>query len=754
MFGDKIMPKAPLPPTEDGRLQNLLSYNLLDTVPEAAFDDLAALAAAVTGTPVCLINLVDSERQWFKSHHGTDIRQTPRDFAFCGYTILGEGLFTVNDTWTDERFADNPFVLEEPFIRFYAGIPLITPEGHAIGTLCVLDVVPHDMLPGEVNALEVLARQVMGQIRLRRALTGLADSERFARATVDALPAQIAIVDHAGTIVAANRTWPATAPVGQNFIEICASAAWLYGPNALAVAAGFTELLNGKRSEFSLEFRDLTAPNRWSTVRGTRFPGEGPTRLVVSHEDVTEQHLASDRLRHDSRHDALTGLPNRLLFAEKVARCVAKARESNHPFAVLFLDLDRFKVINDSLGHAAGDFVLTTIADRIRDCLVGGIEPSADGDGAGPACNHLVARMGGDEFTILLDPAADGEDAAILASCIMSAIARPVPFDGHELTVTASVGIVACGGGAVRYETAKDLIRDADAAMYKAKAAGKDRYIVFDHDMHEEVVDRMRLESELRRAAGRGELELHYQPILNMTDRSVRGFEALVRWRRDGELVEPGKFIPIAEETGLIISIGRWVVKDACRQLANWRVLGSPMADLYMTVNVSRKQLADSRLLDTVRLALAEHNLPPASLVLEITETALMSEPEVAREMMASLKQLGVRLSVDDFGTGYSSLACLHRFPIDLLKFDRSFVQDWTDAREAAVIRTIVTLAHDLDLTVVAEGVENEEQAMFLLASRCDLTQGYLYARPMVAAAAEAFVLNSLLAAVPLALAA
>ncbi len=761
------MPKAPLPIDDAARLANLRAYDVLDTGPEAAFDELARLAAAIAGTPVSLVSLMDADRQWFKAAVGVDLTQTPREIALCGYTILGRDVMVVPDAAEDDRFADNPLVTGPLHVRFYAGTPLVTPEGYAVGTLCVIDSVPREMTDAQVDALRLLGRQAVGQLRLRRAAQQLAESERFARATVDALTGRVAVLDEAGRVMATNAAWRAADAgglgVGADFLAgcgghgQCGGIGVANGADAAAVAAGLADVLAGRRAAFAMEYADAAADDaghRWSLLRGSRFhDGRGRPRLVLCQEDVTDRHRSADRLRYDARHDALTGLPNRVLFAERVDRCIALARRPGYAFAVLFLDLDRFKIVNDSLGHAAGDRLLTTVAERIGRSLrpADTVAPGADADGW-----QTVARMGGDEFTILLEDLRAPGDAARVAERVRAAVAEPVEYDGQELTTTVSIGIVACcggataaGGGGAGYDAAKDLLRDADAAMYKAKAAGKDRYVVFDQAMHAEVVQRMRLEADLRRAVDRGELELHYQPIVDMAAGHTAGFEALVRWRHGGRLVPPGEFIPVAEDTGQIVPIGAWVLRTACRQLAAWRASGGAMAGLYVTVNVSRRQLADPGLLGTVRAALAESGLPPGVVCLEITESSIMDDPAAAERTLLELKTAaGVRLSIDDFGTGYSSLSCLQRFPIDLLKIDRSFARNVTvDRRDAAVMRTIVSLAHDLDMRVVAEGVEQPEQAAFLAGARCDLTQGFLFSRPLPADAAERFVRDAAAAA-------
>jgi len=469
-------------------------------------------------------------------------------------------------------------------------------------------------------------------------------------------------------------------------------------------------------------------------VRVSRFSSEGPPYLVILHADVSARRAAEDRLRHDSRHDGLTGLPNRVLFAERIERCISLSKHGKYSFAVLFLDLDRFKIINDSLGHAAGDKLLQTISERLLGCL-------RESDAVGVAQEwSTVARMGGDEFTILLEQLRRPEDAARVAERILKAIGKPFNFDGNELATTTSIGIVACGQGCKPYASAKNMLRDADAAMYKAKAAGRDRYVVFDEKMHEEAVRRLSLENDLRRAVERNELVLRYQPILELSNQRVAGVEALVRWRRNGKLVGPKEFIPIAEETNLIVAIDRWVLEESCRQMAKWQRAFPAFDSLSMSINISRRRLNNGEIVADLERVLKDTSLRPASIVLEITESAIMDDPERAKRTLDRLKLLGIRLAMDDFGTGYSSLSCLRRFAIDVLKIDRSFVQKISDRRDASVVQTIVNLARNLDMKVVAEGVETNEEMVFLQSCRCDMGQGYLFAKPLDTAAVEEFV--------------
>ncbi|MDB5304231.1 MAG: hypothetical protein JWM97_1780, partial [Phycisphaerales bacterium] len=442
---------------------------------------------------------------------------------------------------------------------------------------------------------------------------------------------------------------------------------------------------------------------------------------------------AGEKMAHQALHDALTGLPNRVLFHDRVGRCLKRAtRNSNYHFAVLCLDLDGFKVVNDSLGHAAGDQLLTTVARRLESCLR---ETDTTARGAGEPPEAVVARMGGDEFTMLLDDLRDPHDAARVAERILAAVSRPVEFEGQEITTTASIGIVV---GGPQYDSDKDVLRDADAAMYKAKNSGKNRSAIFDAALHEAAVTRLRVESDLRHAVERNELLLHYQPIISLRTRELAGFEALVRWGRDGKLISPADFIPIAEDTGLIIPIGAWVLREACHQLAAWRESFPGLPLVTMSINLSRRQLGDPGLLLLLERVFEETGLDPGAVKLEITESIIMDDAEAAREILAAIKAMGVKLAMDDFGTGHSSLSCLHRFPIDVLKIDRSFILNFEGQRDAAaVVQAIVTLAHNLGMAVVAEGLETPEQVAFLQALDCDYGQGFLFSKPVPADVAE-----------------
>lgn len=429
-----------------------------------------------------------------------------------------------------------------------------------------------------------------------------------------------------------------------------------------------------------------------------------------------------DTMLHQALHDALTGLPNRALFTDRLQHALTQGRRRGTACGVIFLDLDRFKTVNDSLGHAAGDELLVAVARRIDESL-----RSAD----------TAARLGGDEFAVLLEDLSDDDEAVLVADRIGAALAAPVEVEGREVFVKASVGIAVGRAGA------SELLRQADVAMYRAKAEGKGRARVYEESMQAEVVERLELEGELLRAIERDEVEVHYQPVIALDGRTLAGFEALARWTHPRRgLVPPPHFIPLAEENGSIVALGRQILRTACRQAARWLEDFPSAEPRIMSVNLSGRQLEDPNIVADVAGALADSGLPPSALVLEITETVLMQDTEATIARLSALKALGVRLAVDDFGTGYSSLRYLRRFPIDILKMAKPFVDglDAGDDEGRALARAIVELATSLKLACIAEGIEAGAQATVLHELGCGLGQGFHFARPMAAAAMTALI--------------
>jgi diguanylate cyclase (GGDEF)-like protein/PAS domain S-box-containing protein len=452
------------------------------------------------------------------------------------------------------------------------------------------------------------------------------------------------------------------------------------------------------------------------------------THFVSVMREVTERKRVEDQLRRNAFHDPLTGLPNRLLFTERLTQVIARNRDkTDHLFAVLFLDLDRFKVINDSLGHLVGDQLLIAIARRLETCV---------------KRTDLVARLGGDEFTILLDNIQNEAATHHVAERIHQELSRPFNLNGHEIFTTVSIGIAL---SSTDFEYTEDLLRGADIAMYRAKALGKACHEVFDTEMHNQAMLQMQLENDLRRAIEREEFVVYYQPIVSLTTGRLAGFEALVRWiHPERGVISPGDFIPIAEETGLILSMGHLILREACRQLSEWQKIYPQHRRLNMSVNLSSRQFSQRGTIELIRDVLRETGLSPACLKLEITETAIMENTESAMDTLLQLKSMGVQLSVDDFGTGYSSLGYLYRFPMDVLKIDRSFISRVdTDGEKLELVRTIITLAWNLGMDVIAEGVETTKQLAQLKMLKCEYGQGYLFSKPMSAADTDIFLTQS-----------
>jgi diguanylate cyclase (GGDEF)-like protein/PAS domain S-box-containing protein len=432
--------------------------------------------------------------------------------------------------------------------------------------------------------------------------------------------------------------------------------------------------------------------------------------------DITERKRIEERLSYEAQHDPLTGLPNRAAFLQRVKQAITTSQiDENYTFVVLFIDLDRFKIINDSLGHLIGDELLITVAKILQDCV-------RDGD--------FVARLGGDEFTILLDNVECLGDAHIVAGRIQEKLITPFNLDEHTVFTSASIGIAI---GNSRYDNSADILRDADLAMYSAKSNGKARHEFFNDEMYARTAELLRVENDLRKAIVNNELILHYQPIVAFDTGKLYGFEALLRWQHPKRgVIYPDKFIDIAEETGLIVPIGEWVIKEACRQLLAWQAQFTAAANLKISVNIASQQIDEPGFLDKLDTIIATMRLPKNLLQLEITESTLMEGRQETINLLNAIRKRGIKLSIDDFGTGYSSLRYLNRFPIDNLKIDRSFVRGMLDEKENfEIVKTIITLARTLKMNVIAEGIETLKQLKVLKVLNCKLGQGYLFSQPL-----------------------
>ncbi len=551
-----------------------------------------------------------------------------------------------------------------------------------------------------------------------------------AQAVIDALDAEVAVVDRVGLVVATNLAWENRATH-----ECAASGAWVGGePGADLVAAlgaastssvparealaGTTSVLGGSLRDYRLDYdADVAGEARHYHLSVTRLP-DGVDGALVSHEDVTWHTRLEGQLADRAAHDPLTGLPNRLLLDDRLRTALVRAQRSGHVVAVMFVDLDAFKAVNDALGHAAGDQVLVAVARRLtRACRT----------------SDTVTRFGGDEFVLVVDDVDAVPTVHRVARRVLEAMTAPVVVDGAELYVTASIGVaVADGALPPTTSTAADLLRDADTALFQAKAQGRNRFVVFEPSMRERVTERLATSTALRQAVARGELRVAYQPVFSCADDAVVGTEALVRWLSpDRGLVPPSQFLDAAEDSGLIVEIGEWVLDQACRQMAVWESIAP--ADFRIGINLSQRQLADPNVTGMFRAVAARHGVDPHRIVIEISERSLAQDPETAERTLHNLLGHGVNVSVDNFGTGYASLAHLQRFPVGALKIDRYFVSRLPGDRTAAtLVRGIIGMARALGIQTVAEGVETEEQRAFVAELGCDFYQGFVRARPGV----------------------
>ena len=668
-------------------------------------------------TSTGLWHLADPDR------YGAFRRSTEQTPLPPGVGLLRGVFLSREPTWIADVSADPNFLrsaaAREVGLRACVGLPVIV-DGESVA---VLEFFFPERLEPDEFLLELgrhIGLQVGRVVERQRTLAQLRAGEDRIRAVIDTASDAFIGMNEAGLVTEWNRRaeetfgWSRQEVIGRTVAELVI-------PEDLRSAheTGLRRFLDtgasailGRTVELRAQARDgrqfpieLTT---WSTPVGSSVVFSGVIR------DISDRKQLEAELTRQALHDSLTGLPNRTLFLDRLAHALTRSERSHNPITVLVLDLDNFNRFNDSLGHAAGDRLLASVAERLRDT----IRPA-----------DSIARLGGDEFAVLLEdtPLTDG---IRIAQRLGHALDRPFVTAGRHVVAQASVG-VACGVGGA--QTGDELLTNADLAMYLAKGQGKARYALFESAMHEAAIERLELEADLRQALVRKEFFLLYQPVVRLGDGSIVGMEALIRWKRaGGEVVSPDQFIPAAEETGLIREIGHWVLQEACRQTAAWQAEFNPVPALRLSVNFSARQLEDPEIVKDVERVLVAAGLEPGCLVAEITESLLISEPDVAVQRLGDLRHLGIRLAIDDFGTGYSSLSYLRRFPVDVLKIDRSFV--WAlgaEPEDAALAHAIVKLGHTLHLRVVAEGIETAAQLAELRALNCEYGQGYLFARPL-----------------------
>lgn len=589
------------------------------------------------------------------------------------------------------------------------------------------------LIKGQIESL-LLERAIRYALARGKMLETLRESENRFRSVVESANDAIILTDQSGKISAWNNGAQKTFGysrediLGQSLSFLFPKRYYEYLENdGITDPLISSEMLhtNGKTSEYNglkkdgTEFPLEISLSSWETAKGLFYSG------II--RDVTERKSLEDQLTHQALHDPLTKLANRVLFRDRVEHSLTRVGRKKAPVAVLFLDLDNFKNINDSLGHAAGDQLLISVAERLQACL---------------RSSDTAARLGGDEFAILVEDSNDTNGALLVAERIRDILRTPFSIAGKEIAVGTSIGIASAQTGK---ESPEELLRNADVAMYMAKTQGKGCFTVFETQMHEALVMRVELEDDMRRAIERNEFEVYYQPIVDLQSGTVMGMEALARWNHPTRgMVMPNDFIPLAEETKLIIPIGRYILEEACRQTRLWQDRNESGSLLSITVNISGCQFQDDSLPTTVSEVLATTGLNPNSLILEITENTMLQNTDASVKKLEGMKSLGVRLAIDDFGTGYSSLSYLQRFPIDILKIDQSFIDKISQGKEgAAVARAIITMSDTLRLRTIAEGIETHAQTVALQDFGCELGQGFHFAKPLNHEDMGKFLLNS-----------
>jgi diguanylate cyclase (GGDEF)-like protein/PAS domain S-box-containing protein len=711
----------PIPVDDAKRVLALHSAQILDTPEEEVFDRITRVATQLLNVPIALISLIDTDRQWFKSKVGLGITQTPRNISFCAHALLQREVLLISDALEDPRFADNPLVTGPPFVRFYGGVPLLSLEGHAMGSLCVIDSVARVLTEQELAALVDLARIAEEQFQRReltlasnRILATLRESEERHRQLIEHSPDAFLINDGAA-ITFVN-------PAGMRLLG-AERGEQIVGLPAFEIIAPEYRQVVTERVAHALQTSRPNMPMemKWLRVDGTTVDVETTTVSYTSNGQASVQIIARDNtlrkqykseLEHLATHDVLTGLPNRVLLRDRLGQGIARWLRQEQEAVIAFLSLDRFKNINDAFGHSTGDQVLTAIAKVLEHSV---------------RKNDTVARIGNDEFVVILEEIDDDELSSLLSRLVEN-IGQPIQTSTQEITVSCSVGYC-------RYPThgttADALLNAAATAMHRAKDLGRATVSSYDPGMQNVVSERMTMERRLRLALTQNELVLHYQPKVHLQSGKVVGLEALVRWQHpELGLISPVRFIPVAEETGLIVPMGDWIMRTACEQAAAWQRDG--IVDMPVAVNLSARQFLQPDIVSCVREIILTTGLPPGLLELELTESLSMDSPEKSIAVLSALKELGITLTLDDFGTGYSNLSYLKRFPLDKLKLDQSFVREMAQSNEAlAISQAIITLAHSLHLKVVAEGVENREQLTLLAQLGCDEMQGYLFSKPL-----------------------
>jgi diguanylate cyclase (GGDEF)-like protein len=762
---------ALLPSNEKERLSALYKLNILDTASEERFDRITRLAARMFACEFSTISLIDVDRQWFKSEENVGLCETPRSTSFCSHTILRNKVFVVNDTLKNEDFSDNPLVVNAPFVRFYAGIR-ISIGGHHIGALCVFDTKPHDFSDEQAQALQDLADIVVDELNKDEALSTqlislklqnkLEEADKLTRVRSVLLKK---VVNSFSLQPVLNEIVTA---IEQDYMGQYCSILLLDGNNLLFGAGPslpdfYNEAIHGIKigvgqgscgtTAFTAKrtiVDDISTHPYWTNwapiasraglaacwsepiksadgkVLGTfaiyhsntAFPSVQEIERIEQFADIAsiaiERYHASELIWRQANFDELTQLPNRILMQEHLKQALSTANRNKTLVAVMFIDLDNFKDINDTLGHSAGDNLLIACSQRIKSTI---------------REKDIVARLGGDEFIVIINDLLKVSDIDVIANKLIEEISQGFVLQDEVVHTTASIGLTLYPNDA---DSVAGLLKNADQAMYGAKAIGKNIYHYYTEDMRELALKRVTLISDMRSAIKNEEFFILYQPIYDLQTGKISKAEALIRWQHPVHgVVGPLEFIPLAEETGLINEISNWVFKQVCKNVCHWREHYLP--ELQICINTSPIQYLDASngiitWLDHIR----ETQTPPQAIVIEITERLLMEANETVSDTLTTFRRAGVQVALDDFGTGYSSISYLQKFATDIIKIDKSFVHSINDVNvNKTLCEIIIMLGQKLGLKVVAEGIESPEQNSILQSLDCDYGQGYLFSRPI-----------------------
>ncbi|MDY4373765.1 sensor domain-containing phosphodiesterase [Pectobacterium carotovorum] len=707
------MSRAPISKDEDKRLAALREYGIKNVLFDPGLSNLISLAANIFSVPIVLVSLVEAERQLFAASVGVPFCETPRDISFCAHTILKKKIMVVPDALKDARFKNNPLVVGVPYIRFYAGIPLITPSGHAIGTLCIIDLKPRTTFTKrDEHNLQDLASLVMDKLEMRRLeLARKASQVRFEN-IANTSPDTILCVNEKGLIT----FWNTAA---EHMLEYTDEEIIGRSINTI-VPDAFVVQLNHLVTDRDSLMKGVTLELNVQAKSGSLVPVELSVSMWEDNEnvsygailrDITERRRNEERLFLLAHLDPLTGLANRTLLTSNLETAL-----KNEPaVCIMMVDLDGFKDVNDSLGHSSGDNILVHVAKKIKATVRSG---------------DVVARMGGDEFALLFPGLSDKKVAGKIAEQIIHEISQAMIIDDHQINISASIGAVLYPEYGL---TVQDLLTSADLALYQAKSEGRNCYRFFTRELLEVFQAKHAFQLEFVRAYEQHEFEMFYQPQVKLATNEIVGAEALLRWRHpERGLLSPAAFLTALENGPWAERVGDWIVETACRQAAEW----SQASDSYfrISINLFSAQFRTGMLAQKIMDILARTGLQPSSLELEITENIILRYDESMLQPLNTLREAGIGIAFDDYGTGYASLSMLKNYPVTRLKIDQTFVRTMCESPpDAAIVRAILYLGKSFGLGVIAEGVETLEQSERLRGKGCEEAQGYLFGHPMPA---------------------